>query len=131
VFNFYGAHKFLWIIHDLPNSWEEALRRPTHEDGEAIHGGFLRVVYDYEKRPYESDDQDLDRDFSLPTYRLEQLGWTLFNFRGIRSNVKRFYEDHFVPDGILDKELALARAAAAGVEVPRPVVIPFYERANW
>jgi hypothetical protein len=48
-----------------------------------------------------------------------------------RRNVRQFYICHFLPDGVLDMELAIARAKAAGVEVPRPVVIPLKRHAGW
>jgi hypothetical protein len=41
-----------------------------------------------------------------------------------RLNVRQFYLCHFIPEGVLEMELALARAKVAGIEVPRPVVIP-------
>lgn len=61
-------------------------------------------------------------------HNLESLGSTLYDFR---RNVHEFYVWHFIPDGVLDMELALARAEEAGVEVPRPVVIPLKRDAGW
>jgi hypothetical protein len=53
------------------------------------------------------------------------LGTKLSEFR---YGVHDLYELHAIPEGVLDMELALARAAAAGVEVPRPVVIPYIRK---
>jgi hypothetical protein len=50
---------------------------------------------------------------------------TLFHFRGVRGNVFRFYQTHFVPDGVLHKQLGLARAAAADVEMEGPVRVGY------
>ena len=46
--------------------------------------------------------------------------------------MRDLYTAHFIADGILDMELALSRAAAAGEELPRPAVIPYiHEEPDW
>ncbi|KAH6843500.1 hypothetical protein B0I37DRAFT_384611 [Chaetomium sp. MPI-CAGE-AT-0009] len=126
-----GWWKALWVIYDLGESWEEALQNTTYMDGDSLHGRFLGVRY--EKTAYYpvEDEDEPPRDFLLMYYRLEQMGWVLSNFRGTRGNVWTFYTTHFIPDKVLDKELDLARATAAGLDVPRPVVVPYYERERW
>ncbi|KAK4129152.1 hypothetical protein N657DRAFT_686531 [Parathielavia appendiculata] len=114
------------------HSWEQALEGTTDVGGEALYGRFLRVRYDRTRDESDSEDEDKPRrEFFVVQCRLEQLGSKLSDFRGFRGNVHRFYQTHFIPDRVLDKELAPARAPAAGVEVPRPVVTPYYERENW
>jgi hypothetical protein len=108
------------------------LRNPDGGDwlSRSVHGHFLNVSYD--RRFYDSDDEELERqgkptEFLASERSLELLGATLSYFR---DNVRQFYICHFIPEGVLDMELALARAAAAGVEVPRPVVIPLTRDAH-
>ncbi|AEO54505.1 hypothetical protein MYCTH_2297142 [Thermothelomyces thermophilus ATCC 42464] len=122
--DFYGSRKILWVIHDLKDSWEEALKRTTHEGGEGVHGHFLQVYYGYEDDS-EDDEDEPPRDFYLGAFRLEQLGWLLGDFRGVRGNVFEFFQTHFVPDRVLDKELALPTAR---IWTARPKATPCVSR---
>ncbi|KAK4153183.1 hypothetical protein C8A00DRAFT_43862 [Chaetomidium leptoderma] len=124
-FEGYNCNKRIFVINDLKDSWEDALG-DDEEDwlSRSVRGHFLSVSYD--RRFYNSDDEELEREgkpteFFAPERSLELLGATLSYFR---DKVREFYISHFIPDGVLDMELALARAAAARVEVPRLVVIP-------
>jgi hypothetical protein len=96
----------------------------------------LNVTYDRKYHGDEEDEEDEQegrprREFYASEYGLEWLGEKLVDFRGVRGNVFMFYQTHFIPDCVLDKQLALARAAAAGVEVERPVVIPYTDRHGY
>jgi len=138
--NFYGnARKRVFVITDLKDSWEDALSNPNRLgwSTRSVHGHFRSVGYD-ERRHY-SDDEELDEEgdaaAELPPdmvsrggINLESFGGALYDFR---RNVHEFYVWHFIPDGVLDMELALARAEEAGVEVQRPVVIPLKRNAGW
>jgi hypothetical protein len=140
VENFYGnARKRVFIITDLKDSWEDALPNPNRLgwSTRSVHGHFRDV--DYDERFHYSDDEELDEEgdaaaelppdmVSRGEYNLESLGATLSDFR---RNVHQFCICHFIPDGVLDMELALARAEAAGVEVPRPIIIPLKRDAGW
>ncbi|KAJ4285990.1 hypothetical protein N0V88_008177 [Collariella sp. IMI 366227] len=116
-FDAWPLRKRVFVIHDLQDSWEEALR--TLDTGS------------YDCAP-TSEDEETDltylEDPVVPGQRcrgeerLEDLGTHLMFFR---DNVNEFYVSHFIPKGVLEMELALARAEAAGIEVPRPVIIPF------
>ncbi|KAH6838683.1 hypothetical protein B0I37DRAFT_439948 [Chaetomium sp. MPI-CAGE-AT-0009] len=139
-----GERKQMWVITDLKNSWEEALkmadglewselRAKMYQQG--AHGHFLAVSYDVASSWYDDEDnEDLEKDkprpeFFAQEYCLEWLGDKFYHF--IDGNLRRF-EEHFVAKGVLEAELALSRAAAAGVEVPRPVVIPYvHEEPDW
>lgn len=140
-----GCRKRMWVIDDLPSSWEEALRRGAErsrrggelgaesvgsaggdggggadgdggsEDG--AHGHFLDVRYDREPNSYgDEEDEERERERKPRRQRyatrrpLEKLGEALADFRGVRGNVFTFYQTHFIPDDVLDMELAAARA---------------------
>lgn len=127
----YTTRKTLWVINDLEeDGWEETLRRADRrgdlwnrregdEEGEhGPHGGhFLEVSYD--NVPDEEADEEWAMQGRPPPecfareYPLRKLGDQLGYFRGGRGNVFNFYQTHFVPEGILEKELAMARAIAA------------------
>ncbi|KAK4149733.1 hypothetical protein C8A00DRAFT_18623 [Chaetomidium leptoderma] len=138
-----NLRKLMWVIHDLKDSWEEALRRAEglgrweleKLDQQGAHGHFLAVSYDVDRSWYDDEgDEDLDEDrprpeFFVQEYALEWLGEKFYQH--LEWNLKEF-ENHFVAKGVLEVELALARAAATGVEIPRPVVIPYvHEEPEW
>lgn len=118
------------MINDLKDLWEEALSKADtlhlclleEREGKvhSLHGHFLDVSYDREF--YDSEDEEIERDgkprpeLFAAEMCLEKLGQKLFEFRGVRGNVYQFYKVHFIPDGVLDKELAAARAAATAGE---------------
>ncbi|OIW26618.1 hypothetical protein CONLIGDRAFT_553489, partial [Coniochaeta ligniaria NRRL 30616] len=123
----YTTRKEMWVINELTESWEETLRRadkqgrhwwgkdPCEADAEAGDDGrFLSVSY--ERFEYDSEDEDWERrgnprrEFFVREHFLRQFGEVLDDFRGVRGNVYRFYQTHFIPEGVLDKELAMARA---------------------
>ena len=143
------CRKQIWVINDLKEDWEKALRQANARrphwgpavkdtaDVELVHGGqFLNVGYD-RTDSYDPEVEEVDEngrplpEFFARGYSLEKIGEWLSEFRGVRGNVYMFFQTHFIPDGVLDKELALARAAAAGIEVERPVVIPYTERHGY
>jgi hypothetical protein len=142
IFDGYGCRKRMWVIDDLPSSWEEGLRRGAERsrrggalgavsvgsaggDGDDIdvggedgaHGHFLDVRYDRDPDSYgDEEDEEREREGKPPLelyvtrHPLEKLGAALASFRGVRGNVFTFYQTHFIPDGVLDRELAAARA---------------------
>ncbi|KAH6844583.1 hypothetical protein B0I37DRAFT_165312 [Chaetomium sp. MPI-CAGE-AT-0009] len=131
VENFYDrSRKQVFIITDLKDSWEDALPN-TNGLGWSTRSGLgeFRIGF-YDERFHYSDDEELDEEDMVPREGLDlkSLGAHLYEFR---YNVRPFYMYHFIPDGVLDMELALARAEAAGIEVPRPVVIPLKRDAGW
>jgi hypothetical protein len=83
-------------------------------------GHFLSVCYDREF--YDSEDEEIESEGKprpevfLAEMGLEEFGDSLFDFRGVRGNVYPFYKVHFIPHGVLDKELGAARAAATAGE---------------
>ncbi|KAJ9161016.1 hypothetical protein NKR19_g2701 [Coniochaeta hoffmannii] len=143
--NYGGCRKRMWVIDDLPSSWEEGLRRGAERSrrggelgavsvgsaggdggggadgdgggGDGAHGHFLEVRYDQDPNSY-GDEEDEEREMEGKPRRelyvirrpFEKLGEALANFRGVRGNVFHFYQRHFIPDGVLDRELAAARA---------------------
>jgi hypothetical protein len=126
-----GSRKRLFVIANLQDSWEDALasRAPRFSSADRIHGRFYDIGYDN----YRLGDDDVDEEdrpwwaserpgtpvsAALP---LEDLGHHLMDFRA--NNIHQFYVCHFIPQGVMDAELAVARAEAAGAEVPRPIVI--------
>jgi len=144
----YGTNKAVWVINDLKDSWEESFRK-AHEDREQrlgtprlerhwsdveeadvgadnIYGHFLAVAYDRTYWDSEDEESEPPTEFFVRQHCLELLGEALADFLGIRGNCTTFYH-HVVGEGVLGAELELARAAAAGVEVERPVVIPYTE----
>jgi hypothetical protein len=130
-FDAYVTRKRVFVINDLQDSWEEALG--TCNDrcvvSRSTHGHFFNIAYDCTS---SSDDEEIETGLEEPFVpgrlcrgedRLENLGANLMDFR--RGNINEFYVRHFIPEDVLEMELALARAEAAGIEVPRPVLIPF------
>ena len=130
-FDAYCSEKRVFVINDLQDSWEEALR--TCNDrcvvSRSTYGHFFNISYDYTS---SSDDEEMETSWEEPFVpgrlcrgedRLENLGANLMDFR--RGNINEFYIRHFIPEGVLEMELALASAEAAGIEVLRPVLIPF------
>ncbi|KAK3371129.1 hypothetical protein B0T24DRAFT_627815 [Lasiosphaeria ovina] len=122
----------IWIIDDLKVSWEQALRSPpirppgrrdgvasypAEQDAKGIHGSFLEVTYDRIPDPEDEDDGEL----LFYRHDLESLGECLAEFRGFRGNVYRFFQSHFMPDGVLEKELAHTRAERAELETEAPI----------
>lgn len=140
-----GLRKVMWVIHDLRDSWEEVLRKTEGMwsgevekldlDLQSARGHFLMVCYDVDRMWYiDPDDDDPDVDTPRPElfvreHALESLGDTLYGH--YEYGLNRF-KNHFVAKGVLEAELALAAAEAAGIEVPRPVIIPYvHEEAEW
>ncbi|KAK4097651.1 hypothetical protein N658DRAFT_500172 [Parathielavia hyrcaniae] len=124
------TRKRIFVVNDLQVSWEEALSTFDYQytASRSTHGHFFDFAYDCTS---SSDDEEIERSLEEPFVpgqlccdeaRLENLGTHLMHFR---DNINEFYVRHFIPEGVLEMELALARAEAAGIEVPRPVVIPF------
>ena len=122
-FNGYCFKKSLFLISELHDSWQAALRSRNRADWRvrSPHGQFRCVGFG--RAFYDDEDEDLlVKEIVVGTeFALETLDVQLADFRG---NAPRFYIHHFIPEGVLDMQLILARAAAAGVEVPRPVLIP-------
>ncbi|KAG7291423.1 hypothetical protein NEMBOFW57_001442 [Staphylotrichum longicolle] len=124
------TRKRVFVINDLQDSWEEALSTYDYQyaDSRSPHGHFFDFAYDCTS---SSDNEEIERSLEEEPFvaglrcrgeeRLENLGTHLMYFR---DNVVEFYVSHFIPEGVLEMELALARAEAAGTQVPRPVVIP-------
>lgn len=124
----YSTRKRLWVINDLEeDAWEETLRRADRggdlwnlretDEVEERGGHFLEVSYDIV--PDEEADEEWAMQGRPPPecfareYPLRKLGDELGDFRGVGGNVFSFYQTHFVSEGILEKELAMARAIAA------------------
>ncbi|KAK4044234.1 hypothetical protein C8A01DRAFT_31547 [Parachaetomium inaequale] len=143
-----GTRKRIWVINDLEGElWEDGLRKVDglqwtelrkEFDPAGVYGHFLAVSYDVDPGWYDGEDEDEDSeepvpprpDFFVREQCLEWLGDEFFNHR--HGNLRDLWTAHFIADGVLDMELALARAAAAGEEVPRPVVIPcVHEEPAW
>ncbi|KAJ4303929.1 hypothetical protein N0V88_001529 [Collariella sp. IMI 366227] len=125
-FKAYFSRKRVFVINELQDSWEKALRTRNDrlERSRSAHGHFFNVSYDC---PSSSDEEEIEASWEKSCVpgqlccgedHLENIGADLLNFR---LNVKEFYSRHFIPEGVLEMELALARAAAAGIEVARPV----------
>lgn len=127
----YNCSKELFFIgHLKEDSWEEALRNPDkvrwteHSD----HGYFRHVLYEKRFDYPDGDEEDRCKEFYPSVeFPLEHLGGHL---SAVRDDAADFYLCHFIPEGVLDMELALARADAAGIKVPRPVVIPYRPGAH-
>jgi hypothetical protein len=131
-----GKRKQMWAINDLKDSWEEALRKADgldwvelqKMDKKGAYGHFLAISYDVASSWYDDeDDEDLEEDRPKPEFFVQEhcLAWLGEEFYHFLDGNLKMFEEHFIPEGVLEMELALARAAAAGVEVPRPVVIPY------
>ena len=104
-------------------------------DEQSTRGHFLMVCYDVDRVWYvDPDDEDPGLGVSRPELfvREHALEWLRDTFYGrIEYSIKRF-ENYFVAKGVLQAELALAAAEAAGIEVPRPVIIPYVcEEPEW
>ncbi|KAG7291438.1 hypothetical protein NEMBOFW57_001457 [Staphylotrichum longicolle] len=129
-FQIRNYNKELFLICDLKDSWEDALRNPGKKYWRepSAHGYFRHVIYERKFGDSEEDDEDRERGFHPDVDQpLEMVGAALSM---VRDDAQDFYTCHFIPEGVLDMQLALARADAAGVEVPRPVVIPFRPDAH-
>jgi hypothetical protein len=128
-----GSRKRLFVIASLQDAWEDALasRAPRFSSAAgSIHGRFYDIGYDDYRLGDDDDVDEEDRPWwaserpgtpGSAARPLEELGHHLMDFRA--NNIHQFYVCHFIPQGVMAAELAVARAEAAGVEVPRPIVI--------
>jgi hypothetical protein len=127
-----GSRKRLFVIASLQDSWEYALssHAPRFSSAGSIYGRFYDIGYDDYRLGDDDDVDEEDRPWwaserpGTPVsaaQHLEELGHHLMDFRA--NNIHQFYVCHFIPQGVMDAELAVARAEAAGVEVPRPIVV--------
>ncbi|KAK1671707.1 hypothetical protein BDP55DRAFT_286308 [Colletotrichum godetiae] len=103
------------IIDRLEDTWEDSFEcddtRIQFEDEmtQSSFGSFATVHW----RPREETWERYEEDFQpesrvhMRKYGLESIG-RLLGREGIGSSIRGFYE-HFAPDGVLDRELAVAR----------------------
>ncbi|KAK1460067.1 hypothetical protein CMEL01_03066 [Colletotrichum melonis] len=103
------------VIDRLENTWEDSFgyddRTIQHEDENpgSSFGSFATVRWRPREETWEYYEDELrpENRVIMRKYGLESIG-EMLGLDGIGNSIRGFYE-HFAPDGVLDRELAVAR----------------------
>lgn len=121
-----GSRKRLFIIVNLQKDWEDELPSPERVSWYSSAASTCAQFYEIAYNRYSDDRDEYWWELEEPDSSVrhwEPLGNLGSDLIKVRLDIHKFYVRHFIPHGILDMELALARAEVVGIEVPRPVVI--------
>lgn len=103
------------VIDRLEDNWEDAfdcddrVTQPEDENTRSSFGSFTTVYWRPREETWEYYEDELrpESRMKMRKYGLESVG-RMLGCEGIGNSMRGFYE-HFAPDGVLDRELAVAR----------------------